>query len=159
MKIIVVGRGRVGGGLAGLWEKAGHWVTGLGRDGGDAAGADVLVVAVPGIGGRRCAGAGVGAGRTGDHRRLQPLRTAGRLLPLAVPPDEIDRRRTDREVVLDDFAAISDQIQAQRVRPRGGRRLGQASEIGGAMAYLGSDLTSYGTGTALVVDDGPTPVI
>ncbi|WP_406012280.1 hypothetical protein OG520_04675 [Streptomyces sp. NBC_00984] len=48
MKITVVGRGRVGGGLASLWEKAGHEVTGLGRDGGDAAGADVLVIAVPG---------------------------------------------------------------------------------------------------------------
>ncbi|MFE2088599.1 dinucleotide-binding protein [Streptomyces sp. NPDC059460] len=48
MKITVVGRGRVGGGLARLWENAGHEATPLGRDGGDAAGADVVVVAVPG---------------------------------------------------------------------------------------------------------------
>jgi predicted dinucleotide-binding enzyme len=48
MRITVVGRGRVGGGLARLWTEAGHEVTGLGRDGGDAAGADVVVVAVPG---------------------------------------------------------------------------------------------------------------
>ncbi|MFI1016059.1 dinucleotide-binding protein [Streptomyces sp. NPDC020965] len=48
MNITVVGRGRVGGGLARLWTRAGHTVTGLGQDGGDAAGADVVVVAVPG---------------------------------------------------------------------------------------------------------------
>lgn len=48
MKITVIGRGHVGGGLAGLWEKAGHEVKALGRDGGDASDADVVVVAVPG---------------------------------------------------------------------------------------------------------------
>jgi hypothetical protein len=47
MKITVVGRGSVGGGLARLWERAGHDVTALGSDGGDASGADVVVVAVP----------------------------------------------------------------------------------------------------------------
>ena len=47
MKITVVGRGNVGGGLARLWEKAGHDVTALGREGGDASDADVVVVAVP----------------------------------------------------------------------------------------------------------------
>ncbi|WP_427131352.1 hypothetical protein [Pseudarthrobacter sp. S9] len=45
MKIAVIGRGRVGGGLAKLSSAAGQEVTGLGRDGGDAAGADVVVVA------------------------------------------------------------------------------------------------------------------
>ena len=48
MSIAVIGRGNVGGGLAALWRKAGHEVTELGRRGGDASGADVLVVAVPG---------------------------------------------------------------------------------------------------------------
>lgn len=47
MKITVVGRGNVGGGLARLWRAAGHDVTELGRDGGDATDADVLLVAVP----------------------------------------------------------------------------------------------------------------
>ncbi|MFE5091919.1 hypothetical protein ACFRCI_16340 [Streptomyces sp. NPDC056638] len=47
MNITVIGRGRVGGGLARLWEAAGHKVRTLGRDGGDASDADV-VVAVPG---------------------------------------------------------------------------------------------------------------
>ncbi len=47
MKITTIGRGNIGGGLARLWEKAGHEVTTLGRDGGDASDADVVFVAVP----------------------------------------------------------------------------------------------------------------
>jgi predicted dinucleotide-binding enzyme len=46
VKIVVIGRGRVGGGLARLWTHRGHQVSALGRDGGDATGADVIVVAV-----------------------------------------------------------------------------------------------------------------
>jgi 8-hydroxy-5-deazaflavin:NADPH oxidoreductase len=48
VNIVVIGRGNVGGGLARLWSAAGHTTTALGRDGGDAAAADVVVVAVPG---------------------------------------------------------------------------------------------------------------
>jgi predicted dinucleotide-binding enzyme len=47
MKITVIGRGNVGGGLADRWEKAGHTVTRLGHDGGDASDADAVLVAVP----------------------------------------------------------------------------------------------------------------
>ncbi|MBA3718106.1 MAG: dinucleotide-binding protein [Actinobacteria bacterium] len=47
MKITVVGRGNVGGGLAGLWRKAGHEVQELGQDGGDASDSDVVLLAVP----------------------------------------------------------------------------------------------------------------
>jgi len=47
MNITVIGRGNVGGGLARFWEQAGHEVTSLGQDGGDASAADVIVVAVP----------------------------------------------------------------------------------------------------------------
>jgi predicted dinucleotide-binding enzyme len=47
MKITVIGRGRVGGGLARRWEAAGHDVTALGRGGGDASGSDAVLVAVP----------------------------------------------------------------------------------------------------------------
>jgi 8-hydroxy-5-deazaflavin:NADPH oxidoreductase len=49
MRITVIGRGNVGGGLARLWRDAGHEVQELGRDGGDASDADVLLVAVPGL--------------------------------------------------------------------------------------------------------------
>lgn len=48
MRISVFGRGNVGGGLADLWERAGHQVTRLGRNGGDVSDAEVVLVAVPG---------------------------------------------------------------------------------------------------------------
>jgi predicted dinucleotide-binding enzyme len=48
MKIAVIGRGNVGGGLADLWEKAGHEVTRIGQDGGDVSDAEAVLVAVPG---------------------------------------------------------------------------------------------------------------
>lgn len=48
MKIASVGRGRIGGGLANLWEKAGHEVALLGQGGGDVSDADVVLIAVPG---------------------------------------------------------------------------------------------------------------
>ena len=48
MKIAVVGRGNVGGGLADLWEGAGHYLHRIGREGGDVSDAEVVLVAVPG---------------------------------------------------------------------------------------------------------------
>jgi len=48
MKIAVVGRGNVGGGLADLWEQASHQVKRIGREGGDVSDAEAVVVAVPG---------------------------------------------------------------------------------------------------------------
>jgi 8-hydroxy-5-deazaflavin:NADPH oxidoreductase len=47
MNITVIGRGSVGGGLAKRWRNAGHEVTEIGRDGGDASNADAVLVAVP----------------------------------------------------------------------------------------------------------------
>jgi 8-hydroxy-5-deazaflavin:NADPH oxidoreductase len=47
MNITVIGRGNVGGGLARRWERAGHAVSKLGREGGDASDADAVLVAVP----------------------------------------------------------------------------------------------------------------
>ena len=48
MKIAVIGRGNVGGGLADLWERAGHEVSRIGREGGDVSEAQAVLVAVPG---------------------------------------------------------------------------------------------------------------
>jgi predicted dinucleotide-binding enzyme len=48
VRIVTLGRGSVGGGLAEIWRRAGHEVTELGREGGDASGADALLLAVPG---------------------------------------------------------------------------------------------------------------
>jgi predicted dinucleotide-binding enzyme len=47
MKITTIGKGTIGGTLAQLWTSAGHEVTQLGRTGGDAAHADVVLLAVP----------------------------------------------------------------------------------------------------------------
>jgi 8-hydroxy-5-deazaflavin:NADPH oxidoreductase len=46
MNITTIGRGNVGGGLARRWERAGHTVTELGRDGGDASDAEAVLLAV-----------------------------------------------------------------------------------------------------------------
>jgi 8-hydroxy-5-deazaflavin:NADPH oxidoreductase len=48
MKIAVIGRGNVGGGLADLWERAGHELRRIGREGGDVSEAEAVLVAVPG---------------------------------------------------------------------------------------------------------------
>src|ERR687884_930844 len=48
MKVAVVGKGNVGGGLANLWENAGHEVATIGREGGDVSDVEAVVVAVPG---------------------------------------------------------------------------------------------------------------
>ena len=48
MKITVYGKGHVGGGLADLWEKKGHQVTRLGKNGGDVSNSEVVLIAVPG---------------------------------------------------------------------------------------------------------------
>jgi predicted dinucleotide-binding enzyme len=47
MKITTIGRATIGGTLARLWISAGHHVTSLGRSGGDASDADVVLLAVP----------------------------------------------------------------------------------------------------------------
>jgi 8-hydroxy-5-deazaflavin:NADPH oxidoreductase len=47
MNVTTIGKGNVGGGLASRWQEAGHHVTALGREGGDASDADVVFVAVP----------------------------------------------------------------------------------------------------------------
>src|SRR3954466_9161522 len=47
MRITVIGRGNVGGGLARRGRAAGHDVTEIGRDGGDASESDAVLVAVP----------------------------------------------------------------------------------------------------------------
>jgi predicted dinucleotide-binding enzyme len=48
VKIAVVGRGNVGGGLADFWEQAGHDVTRIGKDGGSVSDTDAVLLAVPG---------------------------------------------------------------------------------------------------------------
>ncbi|MGH3015038.1 MAG: NADPH-dependent F420 reductase [Gaiellaceae bacterium] len=47
MRIAVIGRGNVGGGLARRWRDAGHDVQEVGRDGGDVSGSEAVLLAVP----------------------------------------------------------------------------------------------------------------
>ena len=47
MKITTIGRGNIGGGLAKLWERAGHEVTQLGHEGGDVGAAEVVLLGFP----------------------------------------------------------------------------------------------------------------
>ena len=47
MKIATIGKGNVGGGLAKRWRAAGHEVTEIGSEGGDASGSDAVLVAIP----------------------------------------------------------------------------------------------------------------
>jgi hypothetical protein len=47
MKIAVIGRGNVGGGLAKLWAASGHDVAALGHEGGDVSGAEAILFACP----------------------------------------------------------------------------------------------------------------
>jgi len=92
MNIVIIGRGNVGGGLARLWSDSGHTTTALGRDGGDASEADVVVVAVPSdtIEAAVAKVSGVSGKVTIDTTNAFG---AGRCLPVAGAPGEVDHRR------------------------------------------------------------------
>ncbi len=117
MNITVIGRGNVGGGLARRWERAGHVVTTIGKDGGDGSAADVVVVAVPsasiddalrsvnGIEGKPTIDATNTLGeRSGDHDSL-----AHQVKSIVGGP-------TAKSFNLN-FARAYDEIDDQRVRP------------------------------------------
>jgi predicted dinucleotide-binding enzyme len=117
MNITTVGRGNIGGGLARLWERAGHDVTTLGQDGGDASGADVVLVAVPsgsigealekvsGLDGKVAIDAtNAFSGRNEDYESLAHEVKAHTNGPVA-------------KAFNANFAALYDQIGEQRVRP------------------------------------------
>jgi predicted dinucleotide-binding enzyme len=118
MKVTVVGRGNVGGGLADLWERAGHEVDRLGRDGGDVSPADAVLLAIPG-------------GQIADAlERIQGLSgktviDATNLIG-ASPPEgfgsnaEFVKSRTGGPTAKSfniNFAAVYDQIASARERP------------------------------------------
>ena len=117
MNIVVIGRGNVGGGLAALWRKAGHEVTALGRGGGDASGADVVVVAVPGHVISAVLGAVTGlAGKIAiDATNAFPCRNET-FTSLAEEVKSVTCGPVAKGFNLN-FAVLYDQIAAQRVRP------------------------------------------
>jgi 8-hydroxy-5-deazaflavin:NADPH oxidoreductase len=117
MKITVIGRGNVGGGLASLWRDAGHEVQELGRDGGDASDADVVLVAVPGPEIADALGrvTGVEGKTTIDATNAIRGRNEG-FESNAHEIRSIVGGPTAKSFNLN-FAAVYDEIRAQRVRP------------------------------------------
>ena len=117
MKITVLGRGNVGGGLARLWEQAGHDVNALGSDGGDASEADVVVVAVPSaaIGDALAKLSGIEGKVTIDATNALDGREDG-FESLAHQVKSIVGGPTAKAFNLN-FAALYDQIADQRARP------------------------------------------
>ena len=117
MKITVIGRGNVGGGLAARWRAAGHDVQELGRDGGDASEADVLLVAVPS--GEIANALGKVSGIDGKVAIDATNAFRGRneeFESLAHEVKSIVGGPVAKSFNLN-FAAVYDEIDAQRVRP------------------------------------------
>jgi predicted dinucleotide-binding enzyme len=117
MKITVIGRGNVGGGLAARWREAGHEVQELGRDGGDASDSDVLLVAVPAPEIADALGRVTGAegkvtidATNAIHGRNDQFES------LAHEVRSIVGGPTAKSFNLN-FAAIYDEVGSQRVRP------------------------------------------
>ena len=117
MNIVVIGRGNVGGGLGELWRRAGHDVTALGRDGGDASEADVVVVAVPGPEISAALGKVTGvAGKIAiDATNAYPSRNE-QFPSLAHEVKSITGGPVAKSFNIN-FASLYDQIASQRVRP------------------------------------------
>lgn len=117
MKIAVIGRGNVGGGLAERWKRAGHEVSTFGRDGGDASDADVLLVAVPSgsIGGALGKVSGIEGKTAIDATNA----FAGRNESFESLAAEVKSHVGGpvAKAFNVNFAAVYDQIDSQRVRP------------------------------------------
>ena len=118
MKVVTIGKGNIGGGLAELWRSAGHDVTELGREGGDAAGADAVLLAVPSGAIGDALGSVSGIGRT-------PVIDATNLIGGERPQGfdslaEYVKSMTGGPVAKafnTNFAALFEQVGATRARP------------------------------------------
>jgi predicted dinucleotide-binding enzyme len=117
MKIVTVGRGSVGGGLAELWRKAGHEVTALGRDGGDAADADVVVVAVPALSISETLGKVRGLDGKIAIDACNALPGRNEAFPSLAHEVKSFTGGPVAKCFNANFAALYDQIASQRVRP------------------------------------------
>jgi predicted dinucleotide-binding enzyme len=117
MNIVTIGRGQVGGGLARLWRAAGHDVVELGREGGDASAADVVLVAVPGAKISEALGKVTGlAGKTAiDATNILPTRH-GDFPSYAEEVKSITGGPVAKSFNMN-FGALFGQVRAQRVRP------------------------------------------
>ena len=143
MNIVTIGKGNIGNGLATLWTAAGHIVTTLGRDGGDASNADVLLVAVPGT--AIADALGKVDGLTGkiaiDATNIYAERT-GRFASLSEEIQSLTHGPVAKSFNLN-YASLLDQVAAQRVRP--------------SSLYAADDDARVAT-EALITDAGYDPV-
>jgi predicted dinucleotide-binding enzyme len=117
MNITTIGKGNIGGGLARLWEAAGHQVSTLGHEGGDASAADVILVAVPS--GSVSEALGSVSGIEGKVAIDATNAFAGRDEQYESFAHEV-KAQTNGPVAKAfnaNFAALYDQIGDQRVRP------------------------------------------
>jgi len=117
MNITIIGRGHVGGGLARRWQAAGHDVTVLGREGGDATGADAIVVAVPGN--------AIAAGLT-TVRSLEGQVTIDATNRFGSPPEGFDSAALQVKSIIGgptakafntNFASLYDAVDNEEFRP------------------------------------------
>jgi 8-hydroxy-5-deazaflavin:NADPH oxidoreductase len=117
MKIVTIGRGRIGGGLAGPWRVAGHEVEQLGRDGGDASDADVILVAVPGnrISPALAKVTGLAGKIAIDATNILPARH-GEFRSYAEEVKSFTGGPVAKSFNMN-FAELFDAVRAQRVRP------------------------------------------
>jgi 8-hydroxy-5-deazaflavin:NADPH oxidoreductase len=117
LKIATIGKGNIGGGLARFWRSAGHEVQELGRDGGDASDAEVVVVAVPSgvIADALGKVSGIGGKPTIDATNAFAGRNE-QFESLAHEVKSIVGGPTAKAFNLN-FAALYDEIAKQRVRP------------------------------------------
>jgi 8-hydroxy-5-deazaflavin:NADPH oxidoreductase len=117
MKIVTIGRGRIGGGLARLWREAGHEVTELGREGGDASDADVVLVAVPGatISDALSKVQGLEGKPAIDATNIMPARH-GDFPSYAEEVKSFTGAAVAKSFNMN-FAGLFDQVRHQRVRP------------------------------------------
>jgi len=143
MRIVTIGRGNVGGGLAALWRKAGHEVTALGRDGGDASDADVVLVAVPGPAVSAALGKVTGlAGKVViDATNAYPSRNQA-FPSLAQEVQSITGGPVAKSFNLN-YASLYDQVSAQRARPG---------------SLYAADRAAAATARQLITDAGYDPV-
>jgi predicted dinucleotide-binding enzyme len=117
MHITVIGRGNVGGGLARRWITAGHDVTALGREGGDAASADVVLVALP------SAAIAAGLARVRGIHGQVTIDATNTFDPY--PPGQESLAQQVKSIIggptakafNTNFAALYEQIDAEPVRP------------------------------------------
>jgi 8-hydroxy-5-deazaflavin:NADPH oxidoreductase len=117
MNITAIGKGHVGGGLARRWRQAGHNVRELGREGGDASDADVVLVAVP---------SGAIGEALGKVRGLAGKVAIDATNPFAGRNEAYASLAHEVKAIIGgpvaksfnlNFASLYDQIDHQRVRP------------------------------------------